>query len=82
MTPKSSEPPSPSHDFFGLIAGTIRCLPNNTPATYPPMSANTTVAITVKVRTPPWSWKISSALKLANSGTQVASNTVAEMSRR
>ena len=33
VTPKSSEPPSPSHDFFGLIAGTIRCLPNSTPAT-------------------------------------------------
>jgi len=33
VIPKSSEPPSPSHDFFGLIAGTIRCFPNNTPAT-------------------------------------------------
>jgi hypothetical protein len=33
VMPKSSEPPSPSHDFFGLIAGAIRCLPNNTPAT-------------------------------------------------
>jgi hypothetical protein len=31
--PNTSEPPSPSHDFFGLIAGAIRCLPNNTPAT-------------------------------------------------
>jgi len=33
VTPNSSEPPSPSHDFFGLMAGAIRCLPNNTPAT-------------------------------------------------
>jgi len=33
VMPNSSEPPSPSHDFFGLIAGTMRCLPNNTPAT-------------------------------------------------
>ena len=31
--PNSSEPPNPSHDFFGLIAGTIRCRPNSTPAT-------------------------------------------------
>ena len=46
------------------------------------MSANTTVAITVNVLAPPWSWKISSALKLPNSGTHVASSTVAEISRR
>ena len=31
--PNSSEPPNPSHDFFGLIAGTMRCRPNSTPAT-------------------------------------------------
>ncbi len=30
--PKTSEPAKPSHDFFGLIAGTIGCLPNSTPA--------------------------------------------------
>jgi len=46
------------------------------------MSAKTTVTITVNVRNPPWSWKISNALKLANSGTHVASSTVADMSRR
>ena len=28
----SSDPAKPSHDFFGLMAGTIGCLPNNTPA--------------------------------------------------
>ena len=33
VMPNTSEPPSPSHDFFGLIAGAIRCLPNSTPAT-------------------------------------------------
>jgi len=46
------------------------------------MSANTTVTITVNVLMPPWSWKINSAVKLANSGTHVASSTVAEISRR
>jgi hypothetical protein len=38
--------------------------------------------MTVNTRAPPRSWKINSALKLANSGTHVASSTVAEMSRR
>ena len=32
VVPQITEPARPSQDFFGLIAGTIRCLPNNTPA--------------------------------------------------
>ncbi|CNL82007.1 Uncharacterised protein [Mycobacterium tuberculosis] len=31
VIPHTSEPAKPSHDFFGLIVGTIGCLPNNTP---------------------------------------------------
>ncbi len=31
VIPKTSEPANPSQDFFGLIAGTIGCLPNSTP---------------------------------------------------
>ena len=31
VIPKISEPASPSHDLFGLIDGTIGCLPNSTP---------------------------------------------------
>jgi len=82
VIPNTSEPPRPSQDFFGLIAGASGCLPNSTPAVYPPVSAKTTVAITAKTRPPPWSWKTNSALNVANNGTHVANNTVAEMSRR
>ncbi len=32
------DPAKPSQDFFGEITGAIGCLPNRTPATYPPMS--------------------------------------------
>ena len=46
------------------------------------MSPNTTVATTVNTRPPPSSAKISSALNAANSGTQLASNTAADTSRR
>ena len=38
--------------------------------------------MTVKTCAPPLSWNISSDVKLANNGTQVANRTVAEMSRR
>ena len=28
----ATDPANPSHDFFGLIVGAIRCLPASTPA--------------------------------------------------
>jgi len=31
VVPHTSEPVKPSQDFFGLIAGTMVCLPNSTP---------------------------------------------------
>ena len=31
VIPNSSEPANPSQDLFGLIAGTIGCLPKSTP---------------------------------------------------
>ena len=34
----TADPAKPSHDFFGEMTGAIGCLPNSTPAAYPPMS--------------------------------------------
>ena len=45
-----TEPAKPSQDFFGLIDGAIGCLPNSTPAAYPPTSLATTVAMKASTR--------------------------------
>ena len=48
-TQVSADPAKPSHDFFGEITGAIGCLPNSTPAAYPPMSEAmvTTMKVTI-----------------------------------
>ena len=49
----SAEPTSPSQDFFGLTFGAIGCLPNSTPAAYPPMSLRTVSSTKTMTRSAP-----------------------------
>ena len=59
----------PSHDFFGLIVGAIGCLPNSTPAAYPPTSLATTTAMNVRTRSAPSSGTRSRTANPASNGT-------------
>src|SRR6186997_1882044 len=59
----TSDPATPSHDFFGLIFGAIGCLPKSTPATYPPVSLITTINMKVTTRRGP---RPSASIKAAN----------------
>ena len=52
-TQNTTEPPKPSHDFFGLIRGAIGCLPNSTPAAYPPTSLHTAVRMNTMIQSAP-----------------------------
>ena len=65
----STEPAKPSQDFFGLIDGAIGCLPNSTPAAYPPTSLATTVAMKASTRAAPSSGTSSRTANPASSGT-------------
>ncbi len=77
-----TEPAKPSQDFFGLMDGAMGCLPNSTPAAYPPTSLATTVAMKASTRPTPSSGTVSSTAKPASSGTYMATRTPDEASLR
>src|ERR1700677_588170 len=53
VIPQANEPANPSQDLFGLIVGTIGCLPKSTPTVEPPTSDATTVSIRQNTRPAP-----------------------------
>ena len=57
-TQLAHDPAKPSQDFFGLTVGAIGCLPNMTPAAYPPMSLLIVTRMKTMMRlTPSGAWR-------------------------
>src|SRR6266545_1695069 len=77
----TSEPASPSQDFFGLTLGAIGCLPNRAPKKYPPVSESTTPARVHNTRRSPSAGRASSTANPARNGTYTAIRTAAAVSR-
>src|SRR6476646_3519864 len=78
----TTEPEKPSQDFFGEIDGAIGCLPNSTPAAYPPVSEATTMIRKVMIRAEPSDGASIRVAKLANNPRQTATKMEAEASVR
>src|SRR5699024_4826330 len=79
--PSSRDPANPSQLFFGLIRGAIGCVPNSTPATYPPMSLPTGPSTASSTSIAPSSRANSSSRKQPRNGTQARANTPPATSR-
>ena len=77
-----TDPANPSQLFLGEIAGAIGCLPNSTPAAYPPVSEATTTIRKVSTRCAPLSGATSSVANDAKNITYSVTKTEAETSRR
>ena len=78
----TTDPAKPSQDFLGEMVGAIGCLPNSTPAMYPPVSEATTMIMKVRMRPAPSSGASIRVAKLANSPRYTMTKMDAETSAR